>query len=63
MAKGFLFPQKDSRSEYKWFFDFQKVFSDNSSTEYKTIPAIKEEVETANFHQYQGSGEQKNLSS
>ena len=33
----------------------KKVFSDNSSTEYKTVPAIKEEVETVNFYRYQSS--------
>ena len=37
----------------------KKVFSDNLSTEYKTAPAIKEEVETVDFNQYQNSREQK----
>ena len=35
-----------------------KKIDDNSSTEYKTVPAIKEEVETVNFNQYWSSKEQ-----
>ena len=31
---------------------FKKVFSDISSAEYKTVPAIKKEVETVNFNWY-----------
>ena len=36
-----------------------QVFSDISSIEYKTVPAIWEEVETVNFNQYQSGWEQK----
>ena len=31
----------------------KKAFSDILSMEYKTVPAIKEEIETVNFNQYQ----------
>lgn len=37
----------------------KKVFSDISSTECKTIPAIKEEVETVNFNRYRSIKEQR----
>ena len=37
----------------------KKVFFDISSTEHKTVPAIKEEVKTVNFSWYQSSREQK----
>ena len=30
----------------------KKVFSDNLSTEHKTVPAVKEEVETVKFNRY-----------
>ena len=35
------------------------MFSEISSTEYKTISAIKEEVETVNLNQYWSSRRQK----
>ena len=37
----------------------KKVFSGISSAEYKTVPAIKVEVETANFNWYQSCKKQK----
>ena len=37
------------------------MVSDNSSTEYKTVPAIKKEIEIVNFNQYQNWKEQKHI--